>query len=51
VWLLSFNIVPVLLADAVLVALAIAPEKVPGGYWFLVFTAALEGLIGGLFLH
>lgn len=47
VWLLSFNIVPVLLADAVLVALAIAPEKVPGGYWFLVFTAALEGLIGG----
>jgi hypothetical protein len=51
VQLLRFNIVPVLLADAVLVALAVAPEKVPGGYWFLVLTAALEGLIGGLFLH
>lgn len=47
---LSFNIVPVLLADVALVALAVTPEKVPGGYWFLVFTAALEGFIGGLSL-
>ena len=49
--LLSFNIVPVLFADATLVALALAPEKVPGGYWFLVYTSALEGLIGGMFLQ
>ena len=47
---LSFNIVPVLLANVAMVALAVAPEKVPGGYWFLVFTSALEGLIGGLSL-
>lgn len=51
VQLLAFNIIPVLLADVVLVTLAVVPEKVPGGYWSLVFTAALEGLIGGLSLH
>ena len=48
VQLLRSNIIPVLLTDIVRVTLAVAPEKVPGGYWFLVFTAALEGLIGGL---
>ncbi|KAH9062341.1 MFS general substrate transporter [Lactarius vividus] len=44
---LAFNVTAVLLADAALVALAVAPEKVPGSYWILVYIAALEGLIGG----
>lgn len=44
---LSFNATALLLADAALVALAVAPEKVPGSYWFLVYISALEGLIGG----
>lgn len=44
---LSLNITTLLLADAALAALAVAPEYVPGGYWFLLFTSALEGLIGG----
>ncbi|KAI9442746.1 MFS general substrate transporter [Lactarius indigo] len=44
---LAFNITAFLLADAALVALAVAPEKVPGGYWSLVYISALEGLIGG----
>ncbi|KAH9060380.1 MFS general substrate transporter [Lactarius deliciosus] len=44
---LAINITALLLADAALVALAVAPEKVPGSYWFLVYISALEGLIGG----
>jgi len=45
--LLGLNITTLLLADAALAALAVAPEYVPGGYWFLLFTSAFEGLIGG----
>ncbi|KAH9037056.1 MFS general substrate transporter [Lactarius pseudohatsudake] len=44
---LAINVTALLLADAALVALAVAPEKVPGSYWFLVYISALEGLIGG----
>ena len=44
---LGLNITTLLLADAALTALAVAPEHVPGGYWFLLFTSAFEGLIGG----
>lgn len=44
---LGLNITTLLLADAALAALAVAPEQVPGGYWFLLFTSAFEGLIGG----
>ncbi|KAH8985716.1 MFS general substrate transporter [Lactarius akahatsu] len=44
---LAFNVTARLLADAALVALAVAPEKVPGSYWILVYISALEGLIGG----
>jgi hypothetical protein len=47
VWYLRFHFVPVLLTGVALMTLAIAPDKVPGGYWFLVYTSALEGLIGG----
>ena len=46
---LGLNIISLLLADAGLAALAVAPEYVPGGYWFLLFTSALGGLIGGGF--
>ena len=28
-------------------ALTVAPEHVPGGYWFLLLASAFEGLIGG----
>jgi MFS family permease len=44
---LGLNITTLLVADAALAALAVAPERVPGGYWFLLFTSAFEGLIGG----
>ncbi len=44
---LGLNITALLLADAALAALAVAPEYVPGGYWFLLFISAVEGLIGG----
>jgi hypothetical protein len=44
---LSLNITTLLLADAALAALAVAPEYVPGGYWFLFYASAFEGLIGG----
>ncbi|KAH9963743.1 major facilitator superfamily domain-containing protein [Russula dissimulans] len=44
---LSLNIVGLLLSDGALAALAIAPDHVPGGYWFLVYISAFEGLIGG----
>ncbi|KAI9453161.1 MFS general substrate transporter [Lactarius psammicola] len=44
---LGFNVTALLLADAVLVALAVAPDKVPGSYWSLVYISAFEGLIGG----
>jgi MFS family permease len=44
---LGLNITTLLLADAALAAIAVAPENVPGGYWFLLFTSAFEGLIGG----
>lgn len=44
---LGLNITTLLLADAALAALAVAPESVPGGYWFLLLTSAFEGLIGG----
>lgn len=44
---LGLNITTLLLADAALAALAVAPEYVPGGYWFLLLTSALEGLTGG----
>jgi MFS family permease len=44
---LGLNITTLLLADAALAVLAVAPEYVPGGYWFLLFTSAFEGLIGG----
>jgi hypothetical protein len=47
---LGLNIISLLLADAALAALAVAPEYVPGGYWFLLFTSALGGLVGGGFL-
>ena len=46
---LGLNIISLLLADAALAALAVAPEYVPGGYWFLLFTSALGGLVGGGF--
>jgi hypothetical protein len=44
---LGLNITTLLLADAALAVLAVAPEYVPGGYWFLLFTSAFEGVIGG----
>ncbi|KAI0291157.1 major facilitator superfamily domain-containing protein [Russula brevipes] len=43
---LSLNLTTVLLSDAALAALAVVPEYVPGGYWFLVYTSAMEGLVG-----
>ena len=46
---LSLSIVTLLLGDAALAALAVAPEYVPGGYWFLLLTSALGGLFGGGF--
>jgi MFS family permease len=46
---LGLNITSLLLADAALAALAVAPEYVPGGYWFLFYASAFEGLIGGGF--
>lgn len=45
----GLNIITLLLIDAALAALAVAPEYVPGGYWLLFFTSAFEGLIGGGF--
>jgi hypothetical protein len=44
---LSLNFTALLLADAALAALAVAPDYVPGGYWFIVYVSAFEGLIGG----
>ena len=44
---LGFNFTAVLLADAALAALAVAPDYVPGGYWLIVYVSAFEGLIGG----
>jgi MFS family permease len=44
---LGFSVTAMLLADAALVALAVAPEKVPGSYWLIVYISAFEGLIGG----
>lgn len=44
---LSLNFTAVLLADAALAALAVAPDYVPGGYWLIVYVSAFEGLIGG----
>jgi MFS family permease len=44
---LGLNIITLLLDDAALAALAVAPDYVPGGYWLLLFTSAFEGLIGG----
>jgi hypothetical protein len=44
---LRLNITTLLLSDAALAALAIAPEYVPGGYWLILVTSALEGLVGG----
>jgi len=44
---LSLNFTALIFADAALTALAIAPEYVPGGYWFIVYVSAFEGLIGG----
>ena len=46
---LGLSIVTLLLGDAALAALAVAPEYVPGGYWFLLFASALGGLVGGGF--
>jgi MFS family permease len=46
---LRLNITTLLLSDAALAALAIAPEYVPGGYWLILVTSALEGLVGGGF--
>lgn len=45
----GLNIITLLLIDAALAALAVAPEYVPGGYWLLFITSASEGLIGGGF--
>ncbi|KAI0260813.1 major facilitator superfamily domain-containing protein [Gloeopeniophorella convolvens] len=42
-----FNITALLLVDAALLALAVAPDRVPGGIWFLVYVSAFEGLLGG----
>ena len=47
---LSLNTTALLLADAALVSLVVAPEHVPGGYWLLIYASAFEGLIGGTFL-
>jgi hypothetical protein len=47
---LRLNTTAVLLSDAVLVSLAVAPERVPGGYWLLIYASAFQGLIGGGFL-
>ncbi|KAI0248117.1 major facilitator superfamily domain-containing protein [Lactifluus subvellereus] len=44
---LSLNTTALLLADAALVSLAVAPEHVPGGYRLLIYASAFEGLIGG----
>jgi MFS family permease len=44
---LGLNFTALLLADAVLAALAVAPDYVPGGYWLVVYVSAFEGLIGG----
>ena len=46
---LGLNIITLLLADVALAVLAVAPEYLPGGYWFLLFTSALGGLVGGGF--
>jgi hypothetical protein len=46
---LGLGIFTLLLGDAALAALAVTPEYVPGGYWFLLFTSALGGLVGGGF--
>jgi hypothetical protein len=48
---LGFSVTAMLLADAALVALAVAPEKVPGSYWLIVYISAFEGLIGGLYIY
>jgi len=44
---LGLNFTALLLADAALAALAVAPDYVPGGYWLIVYVSAFEGLIGG----
>jgi len=44
---LSLNFTALIFADGALTALAMAPEYVPGGYWFIVYVSAFEGLIGG----
>ena len=46
---LSLNITTLLLSEAALAALAVAPEYVPGGYWLILITSAFEGLFGGGF--
>ena len=46
---LGINVIALLLSDSALAALAVAPEYVPGGYWFVVYVSVFEGLIGGRF--
>lgn len=46
---LGLNLTALLLADAALAALAVVPQYVPGGYWFIMFVSAFEGLVGGGF--
>lgn len=44
---MSFSVIGLLTTDVSFIFTAIFANKLPGGYWFLLFGPVVEGMFGG----